>query len=101
MNQDEETDQVIGDDDSVDTGESTFSPNIEEDNLDHQQKALHLGQAHLEKSLHTTRVPRPKKRSCGDTVIAGSPLLNSHNLPAAMASPLLKYGKSSLLNELS
>jgi hypothetical protein len=49
MNQDDETDQEIGDDESEDTGESTLSSNIEEDALDHQQEVLHLGQARRDK----------------------------------------------------
>jgi len=101
MNQDDETDQEIGADDSEDTGESTLSSDIEEDDLDHQLEVLHLGQARRDKSLHTTRVPLPKKRSRADTVIARPPLPNSRNLPAAMARPLLKRQKSALLNNSS
>jgi len=52
-------------------------------------------------SLHTTRVPLRKKWSCADTVNARPPLPNFRNLPAAMAPPLLKWQKSSLLNKLS
>jgi len=43
MNQDDETEQEIGDDDSEDNRESTLSCDIEEDDLDHQQEFLHLG----------------------------------------------------------
>jgi len=89
MYQDDETDQAIGNDDSEDTRESTLSSNIEEDNLDHQQEVLHLGEARQDKSLCTTRVPLPKERSCANTVIARPPLPNSRNLPAAMTPPLL------------
>jgi len=35
MNQDDRTDQEIGDDDSEDSRESTSSSDIEEDNLNH------------------------------------------------------------------
>src|SRR5882757_5598110 len=101
MNQDDETDQEIGDDESVDTGESTLPSDIEEDDLDHQQEVLHLGQARRDKSLRTRRVLLPKKRSRADTVIARPPLPNSRNLPAAMAPPLLKRQKSALLNKFS
>jgi len=101
MNQDDETHQEIGEDDSEDTGESTLSSDIEEDHLDHQPEVLHLGQARRDKSLGTTRVPLPKKRSCADTVIARPPLPNSRNLPAAMAPPLLKRKMSALLNKSS
>jgi hypothetical protein len=69
---------TIGDDgsegESEDTGETTLSSDIKEDDLDHQQQALVLGQARRDKSSRTTRVPLPKKRSRADTVIA-SPLL--------------------------
>jgi len=101
MNQDDETDQEIGEDDSGDTGQSTGSSDIEEDDLDHQPEVLYLGQAHRDKSLRTTRVPLPKKRSRADTVIACPPLPNSRNLPAAMAPPLLKRQESALLNKSS
>ena len=69
--------------------------------MDHQQEVLHLGQVCRDKSLRTTRVPLPTKRSCADTVIACPPLSNSPNLPAAMAPPLLKHQMSSLLNTSS
>jgi len=101
MNQDDETDQEIGDDGSEDTGESTLSSDIEADDLDHQQEVLYLGQARRDKSLRTTRVPLPKTQSRGNTVIARPPLPNSRNLPAAMAPPLLKRQKSVLLNKFS
>jgi len=101
MYQDDETDQEIDDDNSEITGESTSSSDIKEDNSDHHQEVLHLGQARRDKSLHTTRVPLPKIWCRGDTVIARPPLPNSQNQPAAMAPPLLKRQKSSLLNELS
>ena len=101
LNQNDDTDQQIGDDDSEDTRESTLPSDIKEDNLDHQQEVLHLGQARREKSLCTTRVPLPKKPSRADTVIPHPPLPNSRNLPAAMAPSQLKRQKSSLLNKLS
>jgi len=101
MNQDNENDQEIGEDDSEDTAESTLSLDIEEDDLDHQPDVPHLGQVRRDKSLRTTRVPLPKKRSRADTVIARSLLPNSRNLPSAMAPPLLKRQKSALLNTSS
>jgi len=70
MYQDDETDQEIGDDDSEHTRVSTLSSNIGEEDLDHQQEVLHLAQACRDKSLRTTKVPPPKKRSHADTVIA-------------------------------
>jgi hypothetical protein len=101
MNQNDETNQEIGDDDSEDTGESTFSSDIEEDDLNHQQVVLHLGQVRWEKSLRTTRVLLRKKQSHADTVLARPPLPKSQNLPAAMAPPLLKRQRSSVLSKLS
>jgi len=54
IKQDDDTDQDIGDDESEgnieDTGESTFWFRIEEDDLDHQQNVLLLGQAHQDMS---------------------------------------------------
>jgi len=101
MNLNDETDQEISDDDSEDTGESTLLSDIEEDDLNHQQVVLHLGQVRWEKSLRTTRVPLRKKQSHADTVVAHPPLPKSQNLPAAMAPPLPKRQRSSFLNTLS
>jgi len=101
MYQDDETDQEIDDADSEDTGESTLSSDSEENHLVHRHEVLHSGQACQGKSLRTTMVPLPKKWSHANTVIAHPPLPNSRNLPAAMAPPLLKCPKSSLLNKLS
>lgn len=84
---------MIGDDDSEDTGESTLSFDIEEDNLSHQQEVLHLGQESRDKASLTTRIPLPKTQSRADTVIAHPPLPNFQNLPAAMAPLLLKLTK--------
>jgi hypothetical protein len=101
ITQDDETDQEVRDGDSQDTGESALSSDIKEEDLDHHQEVLHLGQVRRDKSLCTTRAPLPKKRSRADTVIARHPLPNSRNLPAAMAPLLLKRQKSALLNKLS
>jgi len=94
MTQDDETDQAIGDDVSEKTRQSTLSSDIEEDDLDHHQVVLHVGQACRDKSLRSTSVPLSMKLSRADTVIAHPPLPNSRNLPAAMAPPLLKHQKS-------
>ena len=100
-----DTDQDIGDGksegESEDTGESTLSSDIEEDDLDHQQEVELLGQARRDKSLRTTRVRLPKKRSRADTVIARPLLPNSRKPPGSMAPPLLKRQKSALLNKSS
>jgi len=60
MYQGDMTDQEIGDGDSEDTGESTLSSHIEDDDLEHQQEVLHLGQEHWDKSLRTTKIPLPR-----------------------------------------
>lgn len=57
MSQNDETNQEIGDDDSEDNGESTISCDIEDDDLDHQRKIVHVGKAHRDKSLRSTSVP--------------------------------------------
>jgi len=101
LKQDDNTDQEFNDDKSEEPGESTLSSNIEEDDLYHQQKVLLLGQVHRDKSLRTTRVPLPKKRSSANTVIARPPLPNFLNPAGAMAPPLLKHQKSTLLNKIS
>jgi len=97
----DDTDQELSDDESEYPGESTLLSDIKEDDLDHQQEVLLLGQAHRDKSLRTTRVPLPKKRSCANTVIARPPLPNPRNAAGVMAPPLLKCQKSTLLNKLS
>jgi len=64
--QDDDTDQGISDGEiegkSEQTRESTILTDIEEDDLDHQQEILPLGQARWDKSLRATRVALPKKR---------------------------------------
>jgi len=99
--QGDNTDQELSHDKSQDPGESTLSSNIEEDNLDHQQEVLLLGQVRREKSLRTTMVLLSKNWSRADTVIARPPLPNSRNPAGSMAPPLLKRQKSPLLNKLS
>jgi len=44
--QDHDSDPEISDDESTDPGESTLSSDIEEDDVDHHEQALLLGQAH-------------------------------------------------------
>ena len=51
LNQDDDTDPEIGEDESEDTGQFTVSSDIEEDDLDHQQEVLPLGQVHQDMSL--------------------------------------------------
>jgi len=94
---DDDTDrEEFSDDDSEDTGESTLSPDIEEDNLDNQQAVLHLDQARCDKIILTTRVALPKKRNRADTVIARTSLPNLRHPAGAMAPPLLKCQKSTI-----
>jgi hypothetical protein len=81
--------------------EVTLSCDIEDDDLDHHQDVLHLGQLCWDKSSGNRRVPLAKEQSCADTVIARPPLPISRKLPAAMTLPLLKHQKSSQLNILS
>jgi hypothetical protein len=63
MKKDDDTDQYIcdieTDGESEDTGESTLTSGIEDDDMDHQQVALLLGQAHWDKSLRMTGVTLP------------------------------------------
>jgi len=101
LKQGDDTNQELTDDESEGRRESTLSSDIEEDDFDHQKKVLLLGQVHWDKSLRTTRVPLPNKRSRADTVIARPPLSNSRNPAGAMASPPLKCQKSTLLNKLA
>jgi len=105
MMQDDDTNQDIGDDESEgeceETRETTSSSDIEEDDLDHQQQVLLLGQASRDKSSRTTRVPLPKKWSRADTVIARPLLPNPRKPPVSMAPTLLKCQKSALLNKSS
>jgi len=77
LKQGDDTGQVLSNDESEDSGESTSSSDIEEDDLDHQQEVLLLGQAHRDKLLQSTRVSLPNKWSRADTVIARPPLPNS------------------------
>jgi len=100
VKQNNDTNQEISNDDSEDTGESTSSSYIQEDHLDHQQEVQLLRKACLDKTLWNTIVPLPQKQSCTDTNIARPPLPNSRNSAGAMASALLKFQKSTLLNKL-
>jgi len=90
---DNDTDQEISENESEDLGESTLSTDIEEDYLDNQQEVLHLDQAHGDKTIRTTRVPPPKKRSRADTVIARTSLPNLRHPAGAMAPVLFKHQK--------
>jgi hypothetical protein len=101
MNQVDATNQEIRDDHSEYARESTLSFDIEGDDLDHEPVVLHLGQARRDKAVHTTMLPLPKKQSHANTVIACPLLLNFRNLSAALAPPLLKGQKSSLIDKVS
>jgi hypothetical protein len=100
--QDDDTDQDIRYDEmegeSEDTGETTLSCNIEEDNSDHQQQVLLLGVASRDKSSRTRRVLLPKQQRRANTGIACLLLPNPRKPPRSMAAPLFKCQKSALLN---
>jgi hypothetical protein len=87
---DDDIDREISNDVCEDLGESTLSSGIEEEDLGIRRKVLHLDQARRDKTIRTTRVPPPKKRSCADTVIARAPLPNLRHPARAIAPPLLK-----------
>ena len=93
---DDDTNREISKNECEDLGESTLLSDIEEDNLDNQQEVLHPDQARRDKTITTTRVPPPKKRSHADTVIARTSLLNLRHPAGAMAPPLLKHQKSTI-----
>jgi len=93
---DDNTNQGISENECEDLGESTLSSDIEEDDLDNQQEVLLLDQACRDKTIRTTRVPPPKKRSRADTVIAHTSLPNLPYPAGAMVPPLLKRQKSTI-----
>jgi len=101
LKQDDHTDLEIGDDESKDLGVSTSLSDIEENDLDHQQEVLVIGQAGRDKLLRTRRVLQPKKWSHANTVTTCPLLLNSENPAWAMAPPLFKGQRSTLLNKSS
>jgi len=101
LTQDDDTDLEISDDESENPRVSTLSFYIEEDDLDHQQEILRLFQALRDKSFPTMIVSLPKKQCHVNTVITHPPLPISRNPPRAMAPPLLKWQKSTLLNKIS
>jgi len=88
---DDHTDWEISNDESKNLEESTSSSDIKEDDLDNRHVVLHLDQVRCDKTIRTTRVPLPKKRSHADTVIARTPLPVS-----AIAPPWLKRQKSAI-----
>jgi len=88
--------EEISDDHSEDSGESTFSSNIEEDDLDNQQEILHIDQARCHKITGTTRVALPKKRIHANTVITRTALPTLGHPARAMAPQSRKYQKSTI-----
>jgi len=89
-------DREISENQSEDLRKSTLSSDIEEDDSDNQQEVLHLDQAHHDKTIRTTRVPPPKKRSRADTVITRTSLPTLRHPAGAKAPPLLKHQKSTI-----
>ena len=71
-----DTDRDITDTQTEDIGKSTLPSDIEEDDLDNLQKVVHPHKARCDKTIRTTRVPQPKKRSGADTVISRTSLPN-------------------------
>jgi hypothetical protein len=97
MKQDDDyTDREISNNECEDLAEFTLSSDIEEDDLDNQQKVLHLDQVRRDTTIRTTRVPLPKKRSRADTVITRTSLPNLRHPAGAMVPPLLKRQKSTI-----
>jgi hypothetical protein len=88
---DDDTDWEISNDQSEDLEESTLSSEIEKDDLDNHQEIQHLDLARRDKTIQTTCVRLPKKRSRADTFIARAPLP-----VGAIAPPLLKCEKSAI-----
>jgi len=101
IKQDDYTDLQLSEDKSEDPRESTRSSDIQEEDFDQHQVVLLLGQVRQVKSLLTTSVPPPKKRSHADPVIARPLLPHSWNSAGEMPLPLLKHLKSALWNKLS
>ena len=93
---DNDTDWEISENESEDLGESTLSSDIEEDDLDSQQEVLHLDQVRRDKTIRTTRVPPPKKRSHADTVITRTSLPYLRHPAGAIAPSLPKRQKSAI-----
>jgi len=60
MNQDEHSNQEIGDDENKNTGESTWSSDIKEDDSDTQQDVLYVSQMSQGIPLLTSSVPLPE-----------------------------------------
>ena len=73
-----------------------MSSDIEEDDLDNQQKVLHQDQARCDRTLPTTRDPLPYKRNRADTVISCTSHPNLRHPAGAIAQPLLKQQKSTI-----
>jgi len=94
MMQNNDTGQDIEDDDGEgeceDTGETTLSSDIQEDDLDHQQQVLLLCRARRDKSSRTRMVPLPEKRSRADPVMARLVIPNPRKPPGSMVPPLFK-----------
>jgi len=97
MHRDEDSDQVIADNKSEDTGESTRWSDIKKDILHYWQEVFHPGQAHWDELLRNTRVLLLRKQSRTETVIACPLLPNSRNPLVAMAPPRPNCQKSALL----
>jgi hypothetical protein len=97
MNRDDNnTDRESSENAGEDLGEYTLSSNIEEDNLDNQHEVILLDQVRRDKTIRTTTVPLPKKRSHADNGIACTSLPNLRHPAGAMALPLLNHQMSTI-----
>jgi hypothetical protein len=90
---DDDPDLEISNDEGEDPGQSTLSSDVEEDDFDIRQAVLHLDQARHDKTIRTTRVPPPKKRSRSNTFIAPPPLPILGHPAGVIAPPLRKRQK--------
>jgi hypothetical protein len=93
---DDNSDQELSKNECEDLGESTLSSDIEEDDLDNQQDVLHLDKSRRDKSIRSTWVPLPRKRTRADTGTAHTALPNLRHPAGAIAPILLKCPKSAI-----
>jgi len=97
MKQDDDTtNQEISNDESEDPRESTWSSDIEDNDLDNWQEVLHPDLAHRDKTIWSKGVPLPTTQSHADTIITRTPLPNLWHSARVIAPPLLKRQKSAI-----
>jgi len=96
MKQDDDDTDQKSNDDSEGLVESTFSSDIEKDDLDNLLELLHVDQTRRDKTLQTWSLPLPMKRSRADTFIACTSHPNLQHPTGAIAPPLLNHPKSTI-----